>query len=51
MDVSKIVVLVMVVIAVGFLVYFEMNSRRNTREQLKAAAAAKNGSPDGIERD
>ncbi len=50
MDVSKIVVLVMVVIAVGFLVYFEMNSRRNTREQLKAAAA-KNGSPDGIERD
>ena len=45
MDTSKIVVLVMVLIAVGFLVYFEMNSRRNTREQLKAAAA-KNESPD-----
>ncbi len=39
MDTTKIIVLLMVIIAVGFLVYFEMNSRRNTREQLKAAAA------------
>ena len=44
MDTSKIVVLVMIAIAFGFLVYFEMNSRRNTRKQLKAAA--KNESPD-----
>lgn len=45
MDTTKIIVVVMVLIAVGFLVYFEMNSRRNTREQLKAAAT-KDNSPD-----
>jgi len=39
MDISKIVVLVMIGIAFGFLVYFEMNSRRNTRKQQAQAAA------------
>ncbi len=31
MDVSKILVLVLVLVAFGFLIRFEMNSRRNTK--------------------
>jgi len=49
MDVSKIVVLVMVLIAVGFLVFFEMNSRRNTRKQQQDPAA-QNDSRNAIDR-
>ena len=35
MDVSKILVLVLILIAVGFLIRFEMNSRRNTKAALE----------------
>ncbi len=50
MDISKIVVLVMVLIAVGFLAYFELNSRRNTRKQQQQVAAAQNDLPNSTDR-
>lgn len=39
MDISKILVLVLMLVAVGFLIWFEMNSRKNA----KAAQEVKNG--------
>lgn len=38
MDASKIVVLVLTLIAFGFLVWFEMNSRRNSSAEKETPA-------------
>jgi len=45
MDLSKIVVLILIAVAAGFLVWFELNSRRNTRA-LKLKEEQSHQSPD-----
>jgi Flp pilus assembly protein CpaB len=45
MDPSKIVVLVLTLLAVGFLVWVEMNSRRNTRAMQQQHSKQLNENP------